>query len=183
MSLKIYFAGPNVFHLEAKQMERDIEEICAALGVTALIPGDSGIDWSNPNQGEIAKQIFEINRDHILNCDGIIANVTPFRGACIDDGTAWEIGFGAALNIPVFTYGSGFKTTGETIESISGIDPSFSSPRRDSEQFLIEEFGFQSNLMIACSTKHFHCDFPVYDDIPRAVEKPIFEMITLFATK
>ncbi len=180
MSLKIYFAGPNVFHLDAKQMERDIDELCSTLGVTALIPGDSGIDWSNPNQTEIAKQIFEINRDHILNCDGIIANVTPFRGACVDDGTAWEIGFGAALNKPIFTYGSGYITTGETIESISGTDQSFSSPRRDSEQFLIEEFGLQNNLMIACSTKHSHCDFPVYENILRAVELPIKNMIEFF---
>jgi len=182
VSIKIYFAGPNVFHPEAKKMETEIVKLCETLGVTPLIPGDSGIDWSNPNQAEIAQQIFEINRDHILNCDGIIANVTPFRGACVDDGTAWEIGFGAALKKPIVTYGSGFRTTGETIESVSGVDQSFTSPRRDSDQFLIEEFGLQNNLMIACSTeKHFHCESQVYETIITSITEPLHHMITLLS--
>ncbi len=174
MALKIYFAGPNVFHPEAKQMEQRISDFCKSHDIEALIPGDSGIDWLNRNKKLIAKQIFEINRNHILDCDAVIANSSPFRGACIDDGTAWEIGFAAALQKPIVTYGSGLKTTEEIISNVSGIENKGASPQRDRDNFLIENFGFQSNLMIACSViEHFHCDFDCYKEIIRAINKPV----------
>ncbi len=173
MSLKIYFAGPNVFHPEVKEMESDIITLGKEMGFIPLIPGDSGIDWSKPDQYDIAKQIFDINVDHLNKCDAVIANVTPFRGACIDDGTAWEIGYAHALKKPVATYGTGPKTTGEIIESISGADNNYSNPRRDLNGFLIEEFGLHNNLMLACSTKHFHLDFNPYLNIRGAVSEPL----------
>lgn len=177
MALKIYFAGPNVFHPDAKEMELKIEEYCDSLGITALIPGDSGIDWSNADKKAIAKQIFDINVDHLNNCDAVIANVIPFRGACVDDGTAWEIGFAHALNKPVLTYGFGDELTGDVIASVSGVHPGFRNPRRDREGYLIEEFGLQNNLMIACSTKHFPLDFDPYDDIVEAIKGPVQELL------
>lgn len=169
MSLKIYFAGPNVFHPLVKEMESEIVQLSKDMGFTALIPGDSGINWNNPDKKEIAREIFAINLEHLDNCDGVIANVTPFRGACVDDGTAWEIGYAHARKVPIVTYGSGPATTGEIIESVSGVDPSFENPRRDLKGFLIEEFGFHNNLMISCSTRHFHLDFDPYSNIRAAL--------------
>ncbi len=174
MALKIYFAGPNVFHPHAKEMEHEIASYCESKGIIALIPGDSGIDWTNPDKRAIAQQIFAINKMHLDQCDGVIANVTPFRGACVDDGTAWEIGYAFALGKPVVSYGSGFLTTGEIIESVAGVNTNHSVPRRDRDSFLIEEFGFQSNLMIACSTlRHFHCSFDWYSNILEAISEPL----------
>ena len=176
--MKIYFAGPNVFHPKAKEMELLITNYCRTLGVTPLIPGDSGIDWANPDLPTIARQIFTINRDHIINCDAVIANTTPFRGACIDDGTAWEIGFAAALNKPVVTYASGSAKTGETIEKFSGISSEYEQPRRDRDGYIIEEFGFQSNLMIACSTeRHFYITSVWHESIIAAVAEPIHYLL------
>ncbi len=174
MAIKIYFAGPNVFHPDAERIESEISNFCIAKGIEALVPGDSGIDWSNPNTFAIARQIFQINRDHLLNCDAVIANVTPFRGACIDDGTAWEIGFAAALNKPIATYGFGPLTTSDCIKSVSGIMQPETTPQRDKQGFLIEEFGFASNLMISCSVvEHVHHNFDVYTEICRAIDKPV----------
>jgi len=179
MALKIYFAGPNVFHPRANEMEIAISDHCASRDVIALIPGDTGIDWSEPDQKRIAQQIFEINKNHIDQCDCVIANITPFRGACIDDGTSWEIGYASALGKPVVTYGSGLEFTGDIIESVSGVTNQNVKPRRDRDGFLIEEFGFQSNLMIACSTiAHFHCSFDLYDDIVTAISKPLDLLIS-----
>lgn len=172
MSIKIYFAGPNVFHLRAKEIEREIEAYCKTVDVIPLIPGDSGIDWS-ASPDKIANDIFEINVDHLKNCDAIVANVSPFRGACIDDGTAWEIGFAYALNKPIATYSSTDKRTGEIIIEQSGLSKEHNSPRRDKDNFLIEEFGFHSNLMIACSTKHFPYTFDCYTNIVTAIKEPI----------
>lgn len=179
MPVKIYFAGPNVFHPLVKEMEKKVEQLAEELQFTALIPGDSGIDWSNPNKKELAQQIFDINVEHLNNCDAVIANVTPFRGACVDDGTAWEIGYAFARKIPIVTYGTGPKTTGEIIEAVSGIDPAFEEPRRDSNGFLIEEFGLQNNLMISCSTKHFHLDFDPYKNIERALQEALPYLLTI----
>lgn len=170
MSLKIYFAGPNVFHPHVKKMETEIIALGKELGFTALIPGDSEINWDNPDKKGIAREIFDINLHHLNSCDGVIANVTPFRGACVDDGTAWEIGYAYARRVPIVTYGTGPQTTGDVIESVAGVDSNYDNPRRDLNGFLIEEFGFHNNLMISCSTKHFHIDFDPCSDIRSALK-------------
>jgi len=172
--MKIYFAGPNVFHPKAKEMELLITNYCRTLGVTPLIPGDSGIDWANPDLPTIARQIFTINRDHIINCDAVIANTTPFRGACIDDGTAWEIGFAAALDKPIVTYASGSAKTGETIEkfsSISSEDDLKSNLREQLEK--LNEFTFSdaewAYLLSACQTANLQLRAP---SLPSAKTSP-----------
>ena len=70
-----------------------------------------------------------------------MANLTPFRGACIDDGTAVEIGYGFALGKQIWGYSlfcdrSLIETTRLMGISISGEFP------------CSEDFNLSHNLMI-----------------------------------
>lgn len=155
MSMKIYFAGPNVFYPHVQEIDKTTKALCKEFSVTPLIPTDSELPQLNTPQ-EIAQAIFQTNVTHIQNCDIILANTTPFRGACIDDGTSWEIGMAYTLNKPVYTYSFGAQSTKEIIISECGLSTKKTSPQRDAQGFMIEDFGLSSNLMIACSvTKHF----------------------------
>jgi nucleoside 2-deoxyribosyltransferase len=56
------------------------------------------------NSKEHSIIIFQNNINKIKDCDIIVANINPFRGACVDDGTAFEIGFGYALGKKIYGY-------------------------------------------------------------------------------
>ena len=53
------------------------------------------------NASDILTTIYVINVKDIDEADVVVANVEPFRGACVDDGTAFEIGMAAAKGKPL----------------------------------------------------------------------------------
>lgn len=153
--MKIYFAGPTVFHPKVAEIDTITKSVCAKLKVTALIPTDTEIRHTGSPK-DIAKDIFNANVDHIRNCHAIIANITPFRGACVDDGTSWELGMAFALKKKVYTYSYGLQDTKLIIKEVSGITTPETVPLRDHNQNMIEDFGLPANLMISCATeKHY----------------------------
>ena len=92
-------------------------------------------------------EIFEANVSLINVCDIIIANILPFRGACADDGTAWEIGYGFALNKIIYGY---TEFNNFSVKAITNI--MFELQRQD-EFTEVENFGNTVNLMLADSIK------------------------------
>jgi nucleoside 2-deoxyribosyltransferase len=78
----------------------------------------------------------------------IIANLTPFRGACIDDGTAFEIGYGFSQGLKVCGYTEYFK------KSLIDITNEYFDINKQPEFTIIENFnGHPVNLMIYESIK------------------------------
>ncbi len=75
--------------------------------------------------------------------DAVVANISPFRGAHMDPGTAWEVGYAEAQGKPVFLWST---DTREMVERIRGTF----GPRgmTDLNGHLIENFGKPENLMI-----------------------------------
>ena len=51
-----------------------------------------------------ATRIYRGDIGQIKACDIVIANCNAFRGALIDDGTAYELGYGNALGKPAYGY-------------------------------------------------------------------------------
>ena len=51
-----------------------------------------------------AGPIFESNVSLIDECDCVVANLAYFRGCCVDDGTAWEVGYGFAKGKACYGY-------------------------------------------------------------------------------
>src|SRR6185437_11053275 len=74
-----------------------------------------------------------------------VANLTPFRGPSMDVGTAFEIGFGAALHLPIFGYANVSELLVQRVVRRSSPLPSAPVDENGME---VENFGFFENLMV-----------------------------------
>jgi nucleoside 2-deoxyribosyltransferase len=105
MKPKIYIAGPQVFLPDPLKFFDGVRRLCERKGVVPLIPFDPVIADT--------RDIFRLNIDLLKSCDGLVADVSPFRGAEPDSGTVWEAGFVSALGKPVALYTDETRSEGE----------------------------------------------------------------------
>jgi nucleoside 2-deoxyribosyltransferase len=133
MKPKVYLAGPDVFFKDCGAIFATHTRACVALGLEALVPVD-GTKMT-------AQAIFAGNVALLEAADGVISNISPFRGPHCDVGTAWEMAYAAAKGKPVFAYS---QSPGPLIARLRGVGPD----GRDAEGHLAEDFGLVENLMI-----------------------------------
>ena len=151
MTPRVYLAGPDVFFPNPQQWAERKQAICARHGLTGVSPLDEPpnepAEWAAlPFWRRIALR----NEAHIKSCQGLIANLTPFRAPSADVGTVYEIGFARALGMKIFGYAT---TTAaflpRTLASL-GLE-AHEQPDgtwRDGDGLLVEQFGLFDNLMI-----------------------------------
>ncbi len=144
---KIYLAGPDVFREDAINHFNNLRELCDKYGFEGMAPLDNTINISDEDAltPVHSKSIFKANFQKIKECDIILANICPFRGACIDDGTAWEIGCGYTLGKKIYGY-----TLYADME-LSEITDIMFDLTYQSIFPIVENFGHCVNLMIADS--------------------------------
>ena len=88
----VYVAGPLFDEGERWWIEQ-IEQTITEIGFNTFLP-----HRDNPEKTpETVQTIFENNRDAIRTSDLVVANL---NGITTDDGTAWELGYAAALQKP-----------------------------------------------------------------------------------
>jgi nucleoside 2-deoxyribosyltransferase len=98
--------------------------------------------------------ISRANEKLIRGSKALIANLTPFRGPSADVGTAYELGFARALNLPVFAYSNECGTLlertrrhfGDQMKQVVNFEAEESVS--NSNQMEIENYGLVDNLMI-----------------------------------
>ena len=133
---RIYLAGPEVFFPEPHEVARGKKEVCASHGLVGLFPTDA--ERPGGDSVPVSQAIYEGNVALIDGCDGVIANMMPFRGVSMDVGTAFEIGYAVALGKPVFGWSPTHdKEYRERFEAAGGGDG-----------MEIEDFGNTDNLMV-----------------------------------
>ena len=130
--MKIYIAGPDVFEQNAIQIGQKYKLICENYGHKGLYPLDNECDSSS--------EIYEGNINLIKTADVIIANGNEFRGE-MDVGTAFEVGYAAAMGKKIFIYMDNASTL---IEKYG---------KTDEKGRLTEDFGHPLNLMLAESAR------------------------------
>ena len=147
---KIYLAGPDVFRHNAIEKLNSLKQLCEEQGFEGLAPLDNVIEVSTQDAGTSVHSnlIFKANLEMIKKCDVIIANLDPFRGACIDDGTAWEIGCGYALGKLIIGYS---KYSDKSLAEVTDEMFDLNNQPKYSE---VENFGNSVNLMICDSIKN-----------------------------
>ncbi len=102
---KIYLAGCDVFREDAEDYLNELKSLCEKHGFIGLSPFDVSHSFEGkPFSQEHSQYTFYNNVCLIRDCDIIIANIIPFRGACVDDGTAWELGCGFAWEKMLYGY-------------------------------------------------------------------------------
>ncbi len=101
---RVYFAGPDVFRPDAAAHFQGLVQACAALALEGVRPFD-GTAEAAPADEDLPRVIYDENMRLLRSADGVIANLTPFRGAEPDSGTVFEVGVAVALGLPVVAYG------------------------------------------------------------------------------
>src|ERR1051326_294846 len=143
----VYLAGPEVFLPSATDVGRQKKDICARYNLRGLFPLDKDVTTAHRSPKDIGAAIYDANIDLIQQADGLIANMTPFRGPSMDVGTAFEVGFAVAQKKPVFGYSN---VTGTLVERVLGRPQlfEFDTSVMDIDGLEIENFDYVENLMI-----------------------------------
>ncbi|WP_213302528.1 nucleoside 2-deoxyribosyltransferase [Paraburkholderia sacchari] len=145
---RVYLAGFDVFRPDALAHGAHLVAICGEFGFEGLYPLDVQVpeNLDGPRQ---AAWIYRANIDAIRSADIVMANVNDFRGPGEpDSGTAFEIGFAAALGKEIWAYTA---DTGTLIERVPSQP--CAQGRVCERGFLVEDFGLSKNLMIACAAR------------------------------
>ena len=152
--MRAYLAGPEVFLPNAVEIGVRKKEICRKYGITGHYPLDAVIDLSGLSPQDAARLIFQANIMAIDEADALIANMAPFRGPGLDGGTAFEMGYAAALGIPIYAYTNDPRSYLGRSRSLGLVDRIDEEGRsRDAEGLVIEDFGLIDNLMPVCSAR------------------------------
>ena len=139
----VYLAGPEVFRPDVAVVAQHLKALCAAVGLEGLFPTDA--DYGIEQGASRARAIYRGNAALIDRSDAVIANISPFRGAGMDPGTAFEVGYAVARGLPVFAYSDDLRAYAER------VGPQGQGPNGpvDADGLLVEDFGLVENLMIA----------------------------------
>lgn len=152
--MKIYLAGPEVFHRDAVEIGRKKRDLCAQRGFAGLYPIDPEAGPLVGEKSETSRRIFQKNLDLIAQADACIANLSPFKGIDADPGTAWEVGYAFALGKKLYGYSNSADelvardvTLARVVGAAGGASEASSRlfPMADARA---EDFGRPMNLMM-----------------------------------
>ena len=101
----VYLAGPDVFYPDAVPRGAKMKAALAERGMAGLFPLDEELNQAIfRDSGAFALAIAASCEAQIRKADMGLFNVQPWRGPEADEGTAYELGFMAALGKPVVLY-------------------------------------------------------------------------------
>jgi len=111
--MKAYIAGPLCNQKERDFLEK-IDKICRKIGIDTFLPHRECGLWK---EGKSVKEIAKGDLKGFEDCDFLIANLNGFN---VGAGTAWEMGYAYARNIPIIALKTDRKPE-EAIEEISAV--------------------------------------------------------------
>jgi nucleoside 2-deoxyribosyltransferase len=150
--IRLYLAGPDVFWPNAAEIGLRKKILCEEFGFVGLFPLDN--DLSETADGEkIDEKIFRANVALMREAEAGIFNLTPFRGVSADPGTAFELGFFAAVGKPVFAYSNRAEDYFDRVSENFGAHRTPEGLYCDAEALTIESFGNADNLMLDAAVK------------------------------
>jgi nucleoside 2-deoxyribosyltransferase len=106
---KIYLAGP-LFSEAEKNFNEQLTQRIEGAGYDVFLPQRDSTDTKNMRKEQDAAELFRKNSEAIDRADLVIAILDG--GSDVDSGTAWEIGYAYAKNIPVMGLRTDFRTLG-----------------------------------------------------------------------
>jgi nucleoside 2-deoxyribosyltransferase len=138
--MKIYLAGPSVFSADWQAQAAAMKAACERRGAIGLYPFDNElVRPADPFEHGLA--IFARDRDSVLECDGVVADFSPFRGASADVGTVWEFAFAQGVGKAVAAFSSDRRDYRDRL-------PEFWTPSATED---VEAFGMADGLMLVGS--------------------------------
>jgi nucleoside 2-deoxyribosyltransferase len=155
MAKNVYLAGPDVFLENAVEHGEKLKLVCLDYGLIGHFPLDNKFELSTTPKHTNALTIYHSNTKVIDMCDGLIANIEPFRGVSADPGTAFEIGYAVAKKKFVTLYTSDLSFYKDRVQrSVNKTD-----------KWIVEDFDMVDNLMLLGVTNNI-----VFDAFENAVK-------------
>jgi len=148
---RVYLAGPGVFRPDPWACANRLRRACAEAGLEGVFPLDATAPDGLTGRA-LAAWIRTANLALIRGCDAVLADMTPFRGPGMDGGTAYEMGFAAALSLPVFAWTEDASPDYAARVPSAGASAPGGARRCAAHGWDIEDFGLADNLMMACGT-------------------------------
>ncbi|WP_329959614.1 nucleoside 2-deoxyribosyltransferase [Leptospira santarosai] len=118
----IYLAGSDIFLPDSFRFCK-IKITLRSLAFNALSPFDSNIPIDPIRNLELARKIFLGNIELIQRANFVLENCNPFRGAFVDDGTAFEIGYAFSLGKKIYGYTKSILPLPEIVKKNVGLFP------------------------------------------------------------
>ena len=153
--IKIYLAGPDVFERDPTKRAQVLKRICQQHGLEGIFPLDAAVPCEIPGSPEHGRLISQANEKLIRGCEGVLANLTPFRGPSADAGTIYEVGYACGLKKVVVGYTFSHEDFYERTLSwatefphLDQLTQRADGSKEDDQGMLIESFGLMDNLMI-----------------------------------
>lgn len=155
---KVYIAGPDIFSLQWPSISMYILKKCEDLGLTPIFPFMPNSTMDQPNAPGVstmgslddARQIRAHCLSLLRDCDGVIANITPFRGDEPDSGTVAEIILANEWGKPVIAYTHNPKMTHERHPLGRKTEHGSLLCKDD---YLVEQFNLPCNIMVVEACK------------------------------
>src|SRR6266571_75331 len=176
---KLYLAGPDVFRPDPLAHAEQQRALCAQYGFTPLHPVDNGPAFGAQSVAALmrlykavrlyhtdprpalmalpseamrcAMKIYLGNIKYVRECDIVVANCNAFRGALVDDGTAYELGLGNGLGKPTYGYiETALPAVQNVLERYPCTIPADGVPMDQDGYLVIDDFGTAISLMLEC---------------------------------
>ena len=110
---------------------------------------DVKLDIAGLARAEQGRMIGRANEKLIRESNGVLANLTPFRGPSADVGTAFEVGFARALGKAIVGYTFAKEPYRERVlRSCTPIRKRDNGVLEDATGMSIEDFDMVDNLML-----------------------------------
>ncbi|MEF0941637.1 nucleoside 2-deoxyribosyltransferase [Rhizobium sp. BR 362] len=149
MPLKLYLAGPEVFLRNAREILDAKAALTRSYDFEPICPGDIFIEPA-PTRHEFGLKISAVDESMMNSADGVIANLTPFRGMAADTGTAFELGYICAQGKLVAAYTNITDNHFARVASYydGQIAPDETGRKRGPDGTALEDFEMIDNLML-----------------------------------
>ncbi len=163
MKPRIYIGGPMIFESNADRILEEMKGILIEYDMEGIAPLDNQIGLEEcPPGRSLAHSIYNADEQLMRIVDGAIFNIDPFRrGTEMDPGTAFEVGFCKAFNLPMVGWTSDPRPYPEKVcdfmleqfgSELQCLDKrgsgATSGELRDQDGVLVHSQGMYQNLMI-----------------------------------
>src|SRR5690625_1138213 len=145
MIKRVYLSGPDVYLPNARSHGEHMKEICRSYHLEGILPLNA-LSASFSCRQDFALSIRNSNLHNIASCDGIIVNMSPFRGPSMDVGAAYEMGAAQALGLPLVGYSTNraeYRTKLRRYADIHSIGDELYA----GDGMTVEDFGLGDTLM------------------------------------
>jgi nucleoside 2-deoxyribosyltransferase len=96
-------------------------------------------------------KIYLGNIKHVRACDIVVANCNAFRGALVDDGTAYELGLGNGLGKPTYGYiDAALPAVQNILQRYPCTMQATGVPMDQDGYLVVDDFGTAINPMLEC---------------------------------